>query len=63
VTDLILERPPCEACILTKSGLRASELDETLTIVAAAMVIYDQIGRCRACGETKRVLALERPGR
>jgi hypothetical protein len=61
VTALIVERPMCEACILLKSGLSARDLAETLTVVRAALRVHEGTDRCRACGEAKRVLSLDRP--
>jgi hypothetical protein len=61
VTALILERPMCEACIGEKSGLSPAAFDATLSAIRVALKIHDLIGRCRACGETDRVLSLERP--
>jgi hypothetical protein len=61
VTALILDRPTCEACILAKSGLNRADFDETMKVVRDALLVHDEPGRCRACGEITRVLSLDRP--
>jgi hypothetical protein len=61
VTALILERPLCEDCILAKSGLSSAEFRETVNAVRSSLLVHDRTDRCRACGETARVLSLERP--
>ena len=61
VAVLILDRPTCEDCIATKSGLAPSDLETTLSAIVTALQIHDTVGRCRVCGETKRVLSLDRP--
>ena len=61
ITALILDRPLCEECLASKSGLSPSSIDETLTIVRTALKLHETEGRCRACGESKHVLFLDRP--
>ena len=61
VTGLIMERPLCEPCILLKSGLSRADFQETLAGVRTALLIHDEIARCRECGAITRVLSLDRP--
>ena len=51
VTALIVERPMCEACILNETMPVAAPRFRSMSLSAAA----------GACGETKRVLSLDRP--
>ena len=61
ITALILERPMCEECIATKSGLSTSVIDSTLATAATVLELHRQTDRCRVCGETKRVVSIEQP--
>lgn len=61
VATLILERPMCEACISTKSGLGAADLDATLASIRTSLRLYSAIDRCRACGALTTVLSVDRP--
>jgi hypothetical protein len=61
ITALILDRPLCEECLTSKSGLTPSRIEETLTVVRAALKLTEGHGRCRACGARTTVLSLERP--
>jgi hypothetical protein len=61
VTALILDRPLCEPGLASKSRLSPAALEETLTNVRTALKLHETEGRCRDCGETTRVLSLERP--
>jgi hypothetical protein len=62
VAALIVERPLYEACILLKSGLRHTFV-ETMAAVRGGAARPRVTDRCRACGETKTVLSLDRPER
>jgi hypothetical protein len=61
VTALIVERPTCEDCILSKTGLARPDFDAAMRAVRAALRIHDQVDRCRACGALAPVLSLDRP--
>ena len=63
VTALILERPTCLDCLADKTGLPLTEIGATLFRVRAFLQVHEEEGRCRACGETKRVVSLLRPDR
>ena len=62
MTALIVERPLCEPCIEMKSGLSPMDFEATLATIRGALRIHEADERCRACGESKRVLSLDRPG-
>jgi hypothetical protein len=61
VTALILDRPTCLDCIAQKTGLPMTEIGATLFRVRAFLRVHEEEGRCRACGETKRVVSISRP--
>jgi hypothetical protein len=63
IAGLILERPLCLDCLATKATLSPTVIERTLATVSTVMVLNRTNGRCRACGETKEVLALKRPDR
>ena len=58
VTALILERPTCLDCLADKTDLPLTEIGATLFRVRALLRLREEEGRCRACGETKRVISL-----
>jgi hypothetical protein len=61
VTALILDRPLCDDCLASKSGLGPVELEATLAAIRPVLKLHEGEGRCRACGESAPVLSLERP--
>jgi hypothetical protein len=61
ITGLILERPLCLDCLATKATLSPTVIERTLATIGTVMVVDRANGRCRACGETKEVVALKRP--
>jgi hypothetical protein len=63
VIALIVDRPMCVDCIALKSGVAGTaEVESTLATIRESLQIHEAYERCRACGETKRVLSLNRPG-
>ena len=58
IIALIVERPMCEPCLMEK--LRMADLSESLGVIRATLKLHDVLGRCRTCGESTRVLSLER---
>ena len=61
IAVLIMERPLCLECISTKAGLLAAAVSDYLTAIATHLELYRrESDRCRACGETRPVVALLR---
>jgi len=62
VAALIVERPTCRSCIEAKSSLSPTDFETTLVAIRGALRVHEAVERCRACGESKSVLSLDRPG-
>jgi hypothetical protein len=61
LTALILDRPLCTSCLVSKSGLSPAELDATLAIVRSALQLHSIRARCRSCGVHADVAFVDRP--
>ena len=61
VIALTLERPTCLDCIARAGAMTLDEVEATLQTVAESLELHTEPGRCRLCGETKRVFSVERP--
>jgi hypothetical protein len=61
VTALVLDRPICLDCIALKSGVSVSEVETIVPKIAAAVKLYRDVTRCRACDGVARVLSMDRP--
>jgi hypothetical protein len=58
ITPLILDRPTCLDCIARKAGVTLGEAVAALERIEDALKVYRQADRCRACGETTKVLSV-----
>lgn len=63
VTGLILERSLCIDCLATKAGLSPTAVERALAAIGTVMRLHREVDRCRACGETKDVVSIDRPDR
>ena len=63
VAALTLERPLCIDCLVLKSGLTATTVQETLTRVRRLVHVHFSEDRCRACGNVGPVVSVDRPAR
>ena len=62
IMALILERPLCMACVVMKSGIAASRVDDTFTHMADVRRVHrDEVGHCRACETVGPLVSLARP--
>ena len=58
---LIVDRPLCLSCISMYAGLPSGDVHEYLERLRGRLAVVDEESdRCRACGVTSRVFALER---
>jgi len=60
ITPLILDRPTCLDCIARKAGVTLGEAVVALERIEGALKVYRESDRCRACGETTKVLSARR---
>ena len=58
---LIVDRPLCVSCIAMRAGLPSGDVHEYLERLRGRLAVRDEESdRCRACGVTSRVFALDR---
>lgn len=43
-------------------SLSPTDFETTLVAIRGALRVHEAVERCRACGESKSVLSLDRPG-
>ena len=60
VAVLILERPMCLECIVTKSALSTVEVERYLEEIGRGLELRQEEDRCRVCGEPRTVFSLSR---
>ena len=61
IAGLILQRPMCLDCISAKTGLSATEVDHSLTVIASTKEFQrDEHHDCCACGRNGPVVLLNR---
>lgn len=61
LTALLLERPLCMACLLSKSAIAAADIEEVLRSSARVLPIHQESGHCHACGSLASVVSFVRP--
>ena len=61
IIGMILERPMCLDCVATKIGLNAAQAQAAIDRIDVVLKLHREPGCCRACGDTKTVLFLDRP--
>ena len=61
IPALILDRAMCVECIATKAVVSIERAEKTLEIIAAALVLRGETGRCVVCGETRLIRSVGRP--
>jgi hypothetical protein len=63
VAALILERPLCMDCLVSRADVSEREVETALSAIARAMAVDRRIDRCRACGSEKLIVVAGRPER
>jgi len=64
VTALIIERPLCVECVMTKASIGAADLDAALSRIEAVLeLIRNERDRCRTCGRVGGTVSLVRPSK
>jgi hypothetical protein len=61
ITALILERPLCMECVVSKSALTLAEVGAALARIQKVLHVHIEQGRCWACGTIGSVVYSERP--
>jgi hypothetical protein len=61
VTALILERPLCMNCLVTRADTGEAAVERALSRIARAMTVQRTIDRCRTCGTHGPVIVAGRP--
>jgi len=55
ISELILDRPTCLACLAGRTGVSDSDIRTALEVLADALNIYREVDHCQLCGEEKDV--------
>ena len=62
IAALIIERPLCVWCIVSKSGMASvADVESKLAQVRRVLKVNRHYGRCRACGDNTVVMSMRRP--
>lgn len=61
IAALITERPLCSECICTKADIPPASLPEYFARLERAIVVNEQVERCRGCGRITTVFDLLPP--
>jgi hypothetical protein len=60
IAVLIMERPLCIACISSKSGLTAGQIESYLSTIQETIEVRRRMDRCRVCGNSTTLYSLFR---
>jgi len=60
IAVLIIERPMCMECIVTRSTLSTGEVQRYLEEIGWELELRQSEDRCRVCGEPRTVFSLSR---
>lgn len=61
IAVLILERPMCFDCIVSRTNLSASHVKVYLDAIGRSLKLVVADGRCHVCGETRATFSLTKP--
>ena len=61
ITALIVNRPVCLPCIMTRTGLSMEEVVAVVELITSALTVKELIGSCEACGEEAPTIQVESP--
>jgi hypothetical protein len=62
ITLLIVDRPLCLDCVAKRANLSVPRVEEYLDIIRRSLTVYHEAyDRCRACGNSAKVVSLDRP--